>query len=245
MRGDYELMTQSLSQALALVEGMPHLQWIVIWGRIHQAYVDFRWNQLERAADRFYQLDAELKNQVVLRSHWLSVQVGLGLLAMFRNQPTAAAEYFEIAQENMQNLYVSNYVALYVSLARLHRHRREFEAAERAVVQAMAFAAERGMPADYISALAEASRFAQATDQPADVLHLLQQAETMATRAELFPARLSVRLALYRTFEQLEMPQDAAWYKRLARADRDSIAATITNADDRAAYLSRRDLKKL
>ncbi len=245
MRGEYGLMTQSLNRALALVEDIPHLRWIVIWGRIHRAYVDVRWNRLNRAAERFRQLDAELSAHTALRSHWLSVRVGLGLLAMFHGDTETAAQYFDTAQENLQNLYASNYVALYVSLARLHRHRGEFDAAERAVVQAMAFAAERGMLADYISALVEASRFSQATDQPAEVLHLLQQTETLATRAELLPARLSVRMALYRTFGQLDMRQDAVWYRRLARADRDAIAATIPNAADRTAYLSRRDLSRL
>ena len=245
MRGEYGQMTHALNRALSLVEDIPHLRWIVIWGRIHRAYVDVRWNRLDRAAERFRQLAAELSAHTALRSHWLSVQVGMGLLAMFRDDTAAAARYFDTARENLQNLYASNYVALYVSLARLHRHRGEFDAAERAVVQAMAFAAERGMLADYISALVEASRFSQATNQPAEVLHLLQQAETQATRAELLPARLSVRMAIYRTFRQMEMPQDAAWFKRLARADRDAIAATIPDAADRAAYLARRDLKAL
>jgi len=243
--GEYGQMTHALNRALALVEDIPHLRWIVIWGRIHRAYVDVRWNRLDRAAERFRQLDAELSALTALRSHWLSVQVGQGLLAMFRDDVTAAARYFDTARENLQNLYASNYVALYVSLARLYRHRGEFDAAEQAVVQAMAFAAERGMLADYISALVEASRFSQATDRPAEVLHLLQSAETLATRAELLPARLSVRMALYRTFRQMNMPQDAAWFKQLAHADRDAIAATIPDAADRAAYLSRRDLKNL
>ena len=245
MRGEYGQMTHALNRALALVADIPHLRWIVIWGRIHRAYVDVRWNRLDRAAERFRQLDAELSGHTALRSHWLSVRVGLGLLAMFRGETTAAAQYFDTARENLQNLYASNYVALYVSLARLYRHRGEFDAAERAVVQAMAFAAERGMLADYISALVEASRFSLATDQPAEVLHLLQQAETDATRAELLPARLSVRMAMYRTFRQMDMLRDAAWFKRLARADRDAIAATIPDAADRAAYLSRQDLRRL
>jgi len=245
IRGEYGLMTQSLNRALALVQDIPHLGWIVIWGRIHRAYVDVRWNRLDRATQRLYQLHDELLQHTALRSHRLSVQVGLGLLAMFRDDVSAAARYFYAAMENVGDLYASNFVALFVSRARLYRHQNQFEAAEHALVQAMAFAAERGMLADYISALVEASRFALATDQPAEVLHLLQRAETDATRAELLPARLSARMALYRTFRQLELPQDAAWYRRLARTDRDTIAATIPNAADRAAYLSRRDLKTL
>lgn len=245
MRGEYGQMTHALNRALALVEDIPHLRWIVIWGRIHRAYVDVRWNRLDRAAERFRQMETELSAHTALRSHWLSVQVGLGLLAMFRGETEAAARYFDIARGNLQNLYASNYVALNVSLARLHRHRGEFDAAERSLVQAMAFAAERGMLADYISALVEASRFSQATDQPAEVLHLLQRAETDATRAELLPARLSVRMALYRTFGQMGLLRDAAWFKRLARADRDAIAATIPDAADRTAYLSRQDLRRL
>lgn len=245
LRGEYGAMTQSLNRALALVADIPHLRWIVIWGRIHRAYVDLRWNRFDRAAARLHQLDDELTTHTALRSHRLSVQVGLGLLAMFRNQTEDAARYFDTALAKVEDLYASNFVALYVSRARLFRHRKDFTNAEHAIVQAMAFAAERGMLADYISALVEAARFAQETNQPADVLHLLQRAETMATRADLLPARLSVRLALYRTFNQLAMPEDAAWHRRLARTDRDAIAATITDPADRAAYLSRRDLSSL
>jgi len=46
-------------------------------------------------------------------------------------------------------------------------------------------------------------------------------------------------------FRQLNQPNDSDWYQRLARTDRDAIAATIPDPVDRAAYLSRQDFKLL
>ncbi len=48
-----------------------------------------------------------------------------------------------------------------------------------------------------------------------------------------------------RVYAALNAPNEAAWYRRLARTDRDAIAASIPNAEDRAAYLARKDLKGL
>ncbi len=245
LQGEYTRMAQSLNRALALVQDIPHLRWIVIWGRIHQAYVDVRWNRLARAGRRLHALNDELTGHTALRSHWLSVQVGLGLVAMFKQDAVQATRYFETALANLKNLYASNYVAVYLSRARLNRKRKNFEAAQRDIMRAMSFAGERGLLADYISALVEAARFDRAMDQPHYVLHLLQQAEAMATRANLLTARLSVRMALMRVYRQLNQPNDADWYQRLARTDRDAIAATIPDPVDRAAYLSRQDFKLL
>ena len=48
-----------------------------------------------------------------------------------------------------------------------------------------------------------------------------------------------------RVYAALNAKNEAAWYRRLSRIDRDAIAATIPDTEDRAAYLSRRDLKNL
>ncbi|MFQ5575944.1 MAG: AAA family ATPase, partial [Anaerolineae bacterium] len=245
LRGDYSNMERALSLALSLVEDAPPLRWAVIWGLIHQAYVDMRWNQLERAGERLHRLDGELSGRSAFRSHRLSVQVGLGLLAMFTGKLAQAAAYFDRALENLKNLYASNYVVVYLSRARLNRKQGNLEAAQHYIMQAMTFAGERGMLADYISAAVEAARFDRATGQPHYVIHLLQQAEAMASQAGLLPARLSARLALMRVFDDLAAPDEAAWYRRLARADRDTIAASIPTPADRSAYLARHDFKLL
>jgi tetratricopeptide (TPR) repeat protein len=245
LRGDYTHMERALDRALALVEDTPRLRWMVIWGLIHQAYVDMRWNQLDRAGQRLQKLDRELARRKALISHRLSVQVGLGLLAMFRDDLEQATHYFELALADFKNLYASNYVVVHLSRARINRKYGRLEAAQQDIMQAMSFAGERGMLADYISAVVETTRFDRATDQPPYMVHLLQQTEAMATRAGLLPARLSVRLALKRVFAQGEAREEAVWYQRLARADRDAIAASIPDPADRTAYLSRRDLKVL
>ena len=244
-RGDYTRMEAALSQALKLVADMPHLHWAVIWGRIHRAYVDMRWNQLARAEGRLQELNRELENRAAFRSHWLSVQVGLGLAAIFRQDVAAAMRYFEAVLANARDLYASNFVVLHLSRARLNRYRQNLNAAREDIVRAMAFAGKRGMLADYISAAVEAARFDRATNQPQRTIPLLQQVEEQASRLGLLPARLSARQALGRAFEQADQLQEAARFRQLARTDRDSIAATISRPEDRAAYLSRRDLRAL
>jgi DNA-binding SARP family transcriptional activator/tetratricopeptide (TPR) repeat protein len=244
-RGDYTRMEAALSQALKLVADMPHLRWAVIWGRIHRAYVDMRWNQLERAQARLKELNLELENRAAFRSHWLSVQVGLGLAAIFRQDVAAAMRYFETVLANSKDLYASNFVVLHLSQARLNRYRQNLGAARENIVRAMAFAGKRGMLADYISAAVEAARFDRATNRPRRTVPLLQQVEDQASRAGLLPGLLSARQALIRAFDQAEQPEEAARFRQLARADRDAIAATIPQPEDRAAYLSRRDLRAL
>jgi len=77
------------------------------------------------------------------------------------------------------------------------------------------------------------------------VVYLLQQAEELAARSGLLPARLSVRLALMHTFTHLREGEQAHWYRRLARIDRDAIVTSIPEQADRKAYLARRDLRNL
>ncbi len=245
LRGDYTNMERALAQALKLVEENPPLRWAVVWGRIHQAYVDMRWNQLARAGERLHQLNRELEGRSAFQSHRLSVQVGLGLLAMFRHNLAEAARYFDLALSGSQNLYVSNFVVVYLSQARIKRKQGQLEAAQQDIIRAMAFAGERGLLADYISAAVEAARYDQATDQAHHIIPLLEHLETQAAHAELLPARLSVRMALMRVYAALNAKNEAAWYRRLSRIDRDAIAASIPNKEDRAAYLSRRDLRGL
>ncbi|RME41726.1 MAG: hypothetical protein D6796_15470, partial [Caldilineae bacterium] len=245
LRGDYTAMADALEEALSLVERMPPMRWAVLWGLIHQAYVDLRWNRLERAERRLLRLQEELAGRNALCSHQLSVTVGLGLLAMFRQNLEEAARHFDAALSNAGNLYASNYVVVYLSRARIHRKYGRLEEAQEAIMHAMTFAGERGMLADYISAVVEAARFDRATDQPQHVIPLLQQAEAMASQAGMLPARLSTRQALFRVFRHLRAADEAAWYRRLARADRDAIAATIPAPADRAAYLARHDFESL
>ena len=245
LRGDYTRMERALTQALELVEKTPRLRWAVIWGRIHQAYVDMRWNRLTRADERLRQLDRELAGRSAFQSHRLSVQVGLGLLAMFRHNLPEAVRYFDLALSGSQNLYVSNFVVVYLSQARIKRKQGNLEAAQQDIIRAMAFAGERGLLADYISAAVEAARYDQATEQAHHIIPLLEQLESQAAHANLLPARLSVRMALMRVYAALNARNEAAWYRRLARTDRDAIAASIPNAEDRAAYLARKDLKGL
>ncbi|HEY84079.1 MAG TPA: hypothetical protein G4N96_03060, partial [Chloroflexi bacterium] len=245
LRGDYTRMERALARALELVEDTPHLRWAVVWGRIHQAYVDMRWNQLARAGERLHQLDRELAGRSAFQSHRLSVQVGLGLLAMFKQDLARAAHYFDLALSGSQNLYVSNFVAVYLSQARIKRKQGNLEAAQQDIIRAMAFAGERGLLADYISAAVEAARYDQATEQAHHIIPLLEQLETQAAHANLLPARLSLRMALMRVYAALNARNEAAWYRRLSRVDRDAIAASIPDAGDRVAYLSRRDLRGL
>jgi tetratricopeptide (TPR) repeat protein len=245
LRGDYTRMTQSLNQALTLVEDVSHLQWAVIWGRIHRAYVDMRWNQHARAAQRLHQLNTELTNRRAFHSHWLSVQVGLGLVSIYQQDLAAAMGYFERVSANLKDLYASNYVVLRLSQARLHRLKGDLEAARQDVVQAMRFAGKRSMLADYVSSVVEAARIDRAMDRPLQTVSLLEEVETRAGRASLRPATLSARQALLRAYVQAEQVDEAARYRRLAINDRDVIAASIPAAEDRAAYLARRDLRLL
>jgi ATP/maltotriose-dependent transcriptional regulator MalT len=245
LRGDYTQMERALAQALALVEDEPHLRWSVIWGRIHRAYVDMRWNQLVRAEQRLHQLNAELTNRQAFHSHWLSVQVGLGLVSTFQQNLPEAMRYFEQVWVNLKDLYASNYVVIYLSRARLNRMRGDLEASRQDVVQALLFAGKRGMLADYISAVVEAARYDRASGQPLQTVALLAEMEVMAGQADLRPACLSVRQALIRAFTQAERPEEAARYRRLAITDRDAIAASIPQPEDRVAYLARRDLRSL
>ena len=247
-KGDYTHMTAALNHSFALVENTPPLRWAIIWGRIHQAYVDIRWNQLHRAEERLKQLNEELAGSDVFRSHRLSVQVGLGLVAMFNKNSDSleqATRYFEKALTNYKNLYASNYVAVYLSRARIKRKYGHLEDAQTDIMHAMSFAGERGMLADYITATVEAARFDRATAQSHHIIPLLEQLEAMASQSTLLPARLSIRLALMNVFNQLEATTEAEWYQRLARTDCQTIAASIPNIDDRVAYLARRDLKVL
>jgi len=151
--GDYGRMTQAINRALQLIEGAPKMRWIVLWGLIHRAYVDMRWNQLARAEERLQTLDAELTGRDILRSHWLSVQVGRGLLAMFRQNWARATYYFDLALENEENLYASNYVVVYLSRARLQRKQGRLDAARQDIWQAMHFTVGKGLAAGYISAV--------------------------------------------------------------------------------------------
>jgi DNA-binding SARP family transcriptional activator len=244
-RGDYTQMEDALAQALALVENVSYLRWAVIWGRIHRAYVDMRWNQLARSRRRLDELGQELENRSAFRSHWLSVQVGLGLLAVFQHHLVEASRYFEQVLANPKDLYASNYVVLHLSRARLNRYQGDLAAAQKDISRALVFAGKRGMLADYISAVVEASRFDRTNGCPLQTVPLLEEVEGRASQAGLLPARLSLQQALFRAYAQANQLEKADWYHRLARVDRDTIAATIPHPEDRAAYLERHDLRAL
>lgn len=234
LRGNYNQMAQAHTAALALVQNAPEHNWAVIWGRIHQAYVDMRWNQLERAEARLHQLSRELATRTAFRSHRLSVEVGLGLLALFRRKLDVAQAHLNTALENPKNLYANNYVVAHLCQARINRYRRNWPASRAYIQQALEFAGSRGMPAEYISAVVEAARFDEATGQLGKTYPLLKTADGLAIEAALQPAQLSVTLALMR-----HDSQRIEAYQQQAQLLRDTIAATIPSKDDRSTYLSR------
>lgn len=244
-RGDYSQMAHWLQRSLALVEAAPELGWAAIWGRIHQAYMDLRWNQLARAGQRFEQLAAELQGRTAFRTHRLSVQVGLGLLASLQQAWDDAATAFEAALAEAPALYVYNYVMAHLGLAWLLRRRGDLGSARAEVVHALAFAGQRGLLAEYVSAAVEAGRLARAEGRPQAVIPLLRQAETLAEQAGLRSATLSARQALSRALVAAGDLAEADLVRALARADRDAIAATIPDEEDRALFLARPDLAAL
>jgi hypothetical protein len=164
-----------LELSLATAGRAQEAAWASIWPRIHQGFLWFLDDQLDRAQDRFAELARQLEGLAAFQSH------------RERGDHARAAPLLEAALAAPQTLYGFVYVAAQHGVARHAALRGDVQAARAILDRTLAYSARRRLLPEYTRTAIEIARIERDFGDPAAALATLRIAAGLAGDAGLAP----------------------------------------------------------
>lgn len=176
-----------LERSLATAARAPEAAWASIWPRIHQGFLWLLDDQLALAEQRFAEMSARLAGAPAFQSHRASLAVGLGMIALARDDRAAADSHLHNALQATQQLYGFVYVAAHHGLARLAALYDDIPRARAILAHTMRYSIQRALLPEYARTAIEIARIERDFGNPSSILPLLQTSAQIAETAELAP----------------------------------------------------------
>lgn len=181
-RGQNERGTQEFARCLDLCRRVPEAAWVTIWPLLNQGYYLMSIGQLDEAEDIFLRVQEQLASQD-LPAYRCSTQIGLGLVALARQQFTRAESLLRQTLEQRQSIYIEVYVLAELGLAEIAQQREAYvETCER-LRRMLAFSGRRSLLQLYASSAFALARLSLRTRQIAGITGLLDNVGQLVTGA--------------------------------------------------------------
>jgi tetratricopeptide (TPR) repeat protein len=155
LQGQWAASHQLNKQSLALhreIQGVAG-ELSSLWPRIGSAFLSLQQGRIDEAEGRLRRALTLLEQYPAFRNQRNSAQIGLGLVALERNDLYTAQSLLEGAMTDAVNLYPYTHVQGLLGLARLAQRCGESERAADWLRQALCFAGERSLLEEYIDTL--------------------------------------------------------------------------------------------
>jgi tetratricopeptide (TPR) repeat protein len=162
------------------VDGLQRLRQIV--ALLNQAYYLMSAGQLDMAERILLLLQKQLTAQD-LPAYRFSTQIGLGLLALARQQFERADSLLREALARKQNIYIEVYVLAEIGLARIAQCRGHYAEAYTRLQNMLAFSGERSLLELYVNCALSLGRLSLCMQQVQGVAGLLEDAHRLIAAA--------------------------------------------------------------
>lgn len=142
--GQYQRGGQEFAHCLDLCRRVSEAPWVTVWPLLDQAYYLLSLKRLSEAEQMFLQLREQLSDQD-LPAYLYSTQIGLGLIALARQQFSQAHTLLCEVLTRRQNIYIETYVLAEIGLARIAQHQGASTEAYERLRHLLAFSGKRGL----------------------------------------------------------------------------------------------------
>ncbi len=173
MLGNWERSQELNEESMTLNrQGDTTAELVSLWPRIASAFQSLHAGRLEEAARRLHRVVDFLDTSDAFRNHRNSANIGLGLVALGRDDLTTAKQMLQDALADPINLYPYTHVQALLGLADVAAREGQMHESSRLLRQALRFAGQRSLLEEYVEVVLEIARL-----QPghAPVQQLLQE----------------------------------------------------------------------
>lgn len=198
MGGDLEQCYQLNEQSLAVnrrLQGRAG-DLVSLWPRIGSGFAALQLGNLDEAGRRFQRATDFLTDLDAFRNHYNSATIGLGLVALAKDEQADAQRLLEEAIGDHGNLYPYTHTQALLGLAQLAEQRNDRAECRIYLQRALAFAGERSLLEEYIEALLALVRLMPTAAPTAvllsDMLTYVQQLGLTAFTMKLEDAQRSI-----------------------------------------------------
>ncbi len=180
--GQREHGAQEFARCLELCRKVPEAAWVTIWPLLNQAYFLMNRGQADEAEHVFLRVQEQLATQD-LPAYRCSTQIGLGLVALARQQFSRANELLCTALAQRQSVYIEVYVLAQIGLAQIAQQQGAYDEAAERLHRMLAFSGRRSLLQLYTASAFALARLGLYTRQTAGLVELLETACQLVTQA--------------------------------------------------------------
>jgi len=178
----HERGRKEFERCMERCEQVREARWVVIWPLLNQAYYSMAQGRLDESAQLFSQVERRLED-LDLPSYRSSLHIGLGLLALARQQFEPAYELLHEALGRKQSAYIEVYVLAEIGLAQIAEQWGAYAEARERLCRMLAFTGRRSLLLLYATSALALARLGLRTRDIHGLADLLAQVYPMVTAA--------------------------------------------------------------
>lgn len=173
---------QEFERCMERCEQVSEARWVVIWPLLNQAYYFMALGRLDESEQLFFQVEQRLEG-LDLPSYRSSLHIGLGLLALARQQFDLAYELLHEALLRKQSAYIEVYVLAEIGLAQIAEQWGAYAEARERLCRMLAFTGRRSLLLLYATSAIALARLSLHTREIKGLTDLLACVHSMVTAA--------------------------------------------------------------
>lgn len=173
LNGQQEQGTREFEFCMQRCQQVPEAPWVMVWPLLNQAYYLIRLGQLSEA-ERIFGLARKLLEMRDLPSYRYSLQIGLGLLALARQQFDQAYKLLSETLLQKQSTYIETYVLAEIGLARIAQQWGAYAEARERLCKMLAFSGRRSLLHLYANSAFSLARLSLQTGEEQGIAGLLE-----------------------------------------------------------------------
>ncbi len=178
----HERGRREFERCMERCEQVREARWVVIWPLLNQAYYFMALGRLDEAERLFSQAEQRLEG-LDLPSYRSSLHIGLGLLALARQQFELAYELLHEALARKQSAYIEVYVLAEIGLAQIAEQWGAYAEARERLCRMLAFTGRRSLLLLYATSALALARLGLRTRETQGLADLLARVYSMVTAA--------------------------------------------------------------
>lgn len=180
--GQHEQAARAFGRCMDLCHQVSELAWVTIWPLLNRAYYLMSLGQLDEAERTFSSVRQQLKGQD-LPAYRCSLRIGLGLLALARQQLERAHKLLSSTLAQKQSVYIEVYVLAEIGLAQIAQRRGDYREARERLYTMLAFTGKRSLLYLYASSAFALARLNLKSQVVPNIASLLEQVRQLVTTA--------------------------------------------------------------
>lgn len=182
LNGQHERGMREFAHCMKRCRQVPEASWVMVWPLLNQAYYLTRLGRLNEA-ERIFGIVRQLLESRDLPAYRYSLQIGLGLLALARQQFDLAHTLLQETLLHKQSIYIEVYVLAEIGLARISQQWGDYAEARERLCNMLAFSGRRSLLHLYTNSVFSLARLSLHTRETQGIAELLEYVLQLITSA--------------------------------------------------------------